>query len=65
LQADADDAGVELQEMHAIYAKGIPVGRIATSDDIARTAVFLSTSAPAAYVGQTTDSNGGEIRCSM
>ncbi len=35
LQVDADDAGVSLQEMHAIYAKGIPVGRIGTPDDIA------------------------------
>lgn len=65
LQVDADDAGVSLQEMHAIYAKGIPVGRIGTPDDIARTVVFLSTDAAAAYVGQTIHPNGGEIRCSM
>ena len=65
LQVDADDAGVSLQEMHAIYAKGIPVGRIGTPDDIARTVVFLSTDAAAAYIGQTIHPNGGEIRCSM
>lgn len=65
LQVDADDAGVSLQEMHAIYAKGIPAGRIGTPDDIARAVVFLSTDAASAYAGQTIHPNGGEIRCSM
>lgn len=65
LQVDAGDAGLELQEMHAIYAKGIPVARIGTPNDIARTVVFLSTDAAAAYIGQTIHPNGGEIRCSM
>ena len=65
LQVDADDAGVSLQEMHAIYAKNIPAGRIGTPDHIARAVVFLSTEVAAAYVGQTIHPNGGEIRCSM
>jgi NAD(P)-dependent dehydrogenase (short-subunit alcohol dehydrogenase family) len=65
LQVDADDAGVTLQEMHAIYAKNIPAGRIGTPDDVARTVVFLSTETAGAYVGQTLHPNGGEIRCSM
>jgi NAD(P)-dependent dehydrogenase (short-subunit alcohol dehydrogenase family) len=65
LQVDADDAGVPLEEMHAIYAKGIPAGRIGTAADIAGTVVFLCTGAAAGYVGQTLHPNGGEIRCSM
>ena len=31
---DADDARVTLEQMHAIYAKNIPAGRIGTPDDI-------------------------------
>ncbi|MGZ5297864.1 MAG: SDR family NAD(P)-dependent oxidoreductase [Actinomycetota bacterium] len=65
LQVDADDAGVTLQEIHAMYAKNIPAGRIGTPDDIARTVVFLSTGSARAYVGQTIQPNGGEVRSSM
>jgi NAD(P)-dependent dehydrogenase (short-subunit alcohol dehydrogenase family) len=65
LQVDADDAGVSLQEMHRIYAKNIPAGRIGIPDDVARTVVFLSTETARAYVGQTLHPNGGEIRGSM
>lgn len=65
LQVDADDAGVSLQEIHAFYAKNIPAGRIGTPDDIARTVVFLSTESARAFVGQTIQPNGGEVRSSM
>jgi NAD(P)-dependent dehydrogenase (short-subunit alcohol dehydrogenase family) len=65
LQVDADDAGVSLEEMHRIYAKNIPAGRIGTPDDVARAVVFLSTETARAYVGQTFHPNGGEIRGSM
>lgn len=65
LQVDADDAGVTLEEIHAMYAKNIPAGRIGTPDDIARTVVFLSTESARAYVGQTIQPNGGEVRSSM
>lgn len=65
LQVDADDAGVSLEEMHRIYAKNIPAGRIGTPDDVARAVVFLSTKTARAYVGQTIHPNGGEVRGSM
>jgi NAD(P)-dependent dehydrogenase (short-subunit alcohol dehydrogenase family) len=65
LQVDADDAGVTLEEMHRIYAKNIPIGRIGTPDDVARAVVFLSTESARAYAGQTIHPNGGEIRGSM
>jgi len=65
LQVDADDAGVSLEEIHAFYAKSIPAGRIGTPDDIARAVVFLSTESARAFVGQTIQPNGGEVRASM
>lgn len=65
LQVDADDAGISLEEMHKIYAKGIPAGRIGTPADIAAAVVFLCGDSAAAFVGQTLHPNGGEIRCSM
>jgi NAD(P)-dependent dehydrogenase (short-subunit alcohol dehydrogenase family) len=65
LQVDADDAGVPLEEMHRIYARNIPVGRIGTPDDVAKAVVFLSTESARAYAGQTIHPNGGEIRASM
>jgi 2-hydroxycyclohexanecarboxyl-CoA dehydrogenase len=63
LQVDADDAGVTLEEMHAIYARNIPAGRIGVPDDIAKTVVFLATESARAYIGQTLHPNGGEVRC--
>jgi len=65
LQVDADDAGVSLDEMHRIYARDIPAGRIGTPEDVARTVVFLSTETARAFAGQTFHPNGGEIRGSM
>jgi NAD(P)-dependent dehydrogenase (short-subunit alcohol dehydrogenase family) len=65
LEVDARDAGLPLQEMHKIYAKGIPAGRIGRADEVAATIAFLATPTAAAYVGQTLHPNGGEIRCSM
>ena len=65
LQVDADDAGVSLEEIHAFYAKSVPSGRIGVPDDIARAVVFLSTESARAYVGQTIQPNGGEVRSSM
>jgi NAD(P)-dependent dehydrogenase (short-subunit alcohol dehydrogenase family) len=65
LQVDADDAGVSLKEMHAIYAKNIPAGRIGAPEDIAGTVVFLSTEVARAYAGQLVQPNGGEVRADM
>lgn len=65
LEVDARDAGLPLKEMHKIYAKGIPAGRIGRADEVAATISFLATDTAAAYVGQTLHPNGGEIRCSM
>jgi 2-hydroxycyclohexanecarboxyl-CoA dehydrogenase len=65
LEVDAKDAGLPLKEMHKIYAKNIPAGRIGRADEVAATIAFLATGAAEAYAGQTLHPNGGEIRCSL
>ncbi len=65
LQVDADDAGVSLDEIKAMYAKNIPAGRVGTPDDVAKTVVLLSTETARAYVGQTLHPDGGEVRSEM
>jgi NAD(P)-dependent dehydrogenase (short-subunit alcohol dehydrogenase family) len=66
LEVDARDAGKPLAEMHAIYAEGIPAGRIGRADEVAATIAFLaSPDGGRAYNGQLLHPNGGEIRCTM
>ena len=62
LQVDADAAGLPLTEMHAIYAQGIPLGRIGKPEEIARTVAMLADFNMSALVGQTIQVNGGEVR---
>ncbi len=64
LEVDARDAGKSLAEMHAIYAQGIPAGRIGTADEVAATIAFLAADTAGTYAGQVLHPNGGEIRCS-
>jgi NAD(P)-dependent dehydrogenase (short-subunit alcohol dehydrogenase family) len=64
LEVDARDAGKPLAEMHAIYAEGIPAGRIGTAEEVAATIAFLAADTSGAYAGQILHPNGGEIRCS-
>lgn len=63
LQVDADDAGITLAEMHAQYARGIPLGRIGGPDDIAAAVSLLARADLRALVGQTVQINGGTTRC--
>jgi NAD(P)-dependent dehydrogenase (short-subunit alcohol dehydrogenase family) len=64
LEVDARDAGKPLAEMHAIYAEGIPAGRIGTAEEVAATIAFLAADRSGAYDGQVLHPNGGELRCS-
>lgn len=64
LEVDARDAGKPLAEMHAIYAEGIPAGRIGTADEVAATISFLAADGEGAWSGRILQPNGGEIRCS-
>jgi NAD(P)-dependent dehydrogenase (short-subunit alcohol dehydrogenase family) len=63
LQVDADDAGIPLAEMHDVYARGIPLGRIGRPDDIAAAVSLLASPSLGALVGQTIQINGGTTRC--
>lgn len=63
LEVDAADAGVSLSEMHARYARDIPVGRIGRPDEIAAAVALLARKDLGAYVGQTIQINGGSTRC--
>ena len=62
LEVDAADAGVSLAEIHAHYAKDIPLRRIGRPEEIASTVAFLASPAAAAYAGQILQPNGGATR---
>jgi NAD(P)-dependent dehydrogenase (short-subunit alcohol dehydrogenase family) len=63
LRVDADDAGIDLDAMHARYAAGIPLGRIGRPEEIASAVALLADPEVGAFVGQTIQINGGSTRC--
>ena len=62
LQVDADAENVPLEQMHELYAKGIPLGRIGQPIEIAKVVAFLADFKISSIVGQTIQANGGEVR---
>ncbi len=62
LQVDADDAGLTLDEMRQVYAEQIPIGRLASVDDIAGVVAFLAGPWSSAFVGQVLQPTGGITR---
>ncbi len=62
LQVDADAAGVPLEQMHALYAADIPLGRIGRPDEVAATVSLLADFRMQALVGQVLQVNGGSTR---
>jgi 2-hydroxycyclohexanecarboxyl-CoA dehydrogenase len=62
LQVDADDAGISLDEMRAVYAQAVPIGRIAPAADIAGAVSFLAGPLSAGMVGQILQPTGGITR---
>ncbi|MGW9031032.1 SDR family NAD(P)-dependent oxidoreductase [Streptomyces sp. NPDC055722] len=63
LEVDAADAGVTLADMHAEYARDIPLGRIGSPHDIAEAVSLLTAPDFGALIGQTLQINGGATRC--
>jgi NAD(P)-dependent dehydrogenase (short-subunit alcohol dehydrogenase family) len=63
LAVDAADAGLTLEQMHAEYARGIPLGRIGQPDEIAAGVSLLTRPNMGALVGQVLQINGGTTRC--
>lgn len=59
IEVDAEDAGVTLDELRARYAEFTPLGRIATSQEIAALIAFLAGPDSDAFVGQVLQPNGG------
>jgi NAD(P)-dependent dehydrogenase (short-subunit alcohol dehydrogenase family) len=62
LEVDAKAAGGSVAEIEALYAQGIPVGRIAQPDEIAAGVAFLADRRVGAMVGTVLQINGGEVR---
>lgn len=62
LNVDAEAAGITLEEMHQVYAKQIPAGRIGKPEEIAEAAVFLSLDELRSMAGQILQINGGSTR---
>lgn len=61
LQVDADAAGISYDEMVAVYANDVPLGRIARPADIAAVAAYLLSEPAGALVGQVISPNGGSL----
>jgi NAD(P)-dependent dehydrogenase (short-subunit alcohol dehydrogenase family) len=62
LQVDADAENIPLEQMHELYAKSIPLGRIGQPIEIAKVVAFLADFNISSIVGQTVQANGGEVR---
>jgi NAD(P)-dependent dehydrogenase (short-subunit alcohol dehydrogenase family) len=62
LEVDAQSAGMTLAQMHEVYAKDIPLGRIGSPTEIAATIAMLADFRLRSLIGQTVQINGGELR---
>ncbi len=62
LQVDADDAGISLEEMRQRYRDLVPVGRLASAQDIAGAVSFLAGPGSSAVIGQILQPSGGVTR---
>jgi NAD(P)-dependent dehydrogenase (short-subunit alcohol dehydrogenase family) len=62
LEVDAKAVGASVDEIEALYAQNIPVGRVARPDEIAAGVAFLADRRLGAMVGTILQLNGGEVR---
>jgi 2-hydroxycyclohexanecarboxyl-CoA dehydrogenase len=62
LEADARAAGVSREEILKRYAARVPLGRVATPEEIAASVAFLADARLSALVGQILHVNGGTTR---
>lgn len=63
LQVDAEDLGISLNEVKAMYAKDIPMDRVGGPEEVAATIAFLAAEGGAIFSGQVLQINGGLSRC--
>lgn len=61
IAAEAACAGISPDERRAALCRGIPLGRMATVDDVAAAALFLASDASAYITGQALNLSGGMI----
>jgi 2-hydroxycyclohexanecarboxyl-CoA dehydrogenase len=64
LQVDADDLNVSREEVKAIYARDIPLGRVGGPEEVGATVSFLAGEGGPLFNGRTLHINGGNSRCS-
>jgi NAD(P)-dependent dehydrogenase (short-subunit alcohol dehydrogenase family) len=64
LQVDAEDLGLSLDEVKAMYAKDIPMDRVGDPEEVAATVAFLAAEGGPVFSGQVIQINGGLSRCS-
>ncbi|MGA7835740.1 MAG: SDR family oxidoreductase, partial [Acidimicrobiales bacterium] len=62
LEVDAKAAGTSVDEIEALYAQNIPLGRVARPNEIAECVAFLADRRLGAMVGTILQVNGGEVR---
>ena len=62
LEVDARSAGISLDEMRAVYARTIPIGRIGMVSEIAEAVAMLCDFRLSAILGQVVQVNGGSTR---
>ena len=62
LEVDARSAGISLDEMRAVYARTIPIGRIGMVSEIAEAVALLCDFRLSAILGQVVQVNGGSTR---
>jgi NAD(P)-dependent dehydrogenase (short-subunit alcohol dehydrogenase family) len=62
LDVDARDAGVSREEIRARYAERVPLGRVATPEEIASSVAFLADPRMSSLTGQILHVNGGSTR---
>jgi len=64
LQVDAQDLNITVEEVKAMYARDIPMGRIGTPQEVAATVAFLAAEGGPIFSGRSLQINGGQNRCS-
>ena len=62
LQVDADAAGISLEEVHAMYAADIPMGRIGRPEELSAAVSLLCDFRLRSMIGQIVQVNGGSTR---